>query len=145
MFNRPGPRLVEGLEFLAGLLHGRHDLIPQGGAPRGRRPCALPMAGAARGGLRSHCSAEASVNSAPAGVSRPAMPSVSKHSHVLVQEMLSLPLLPTFCKPVPVRWWPLPTGFPWEWWRPAEDEGPPATAVVNGGSAVAGGVDGAGA
>lgn len=25
---RPGPRLVDGLEFLVGLLHGRHDLIP---------------------------------------------------------------------------------------------------------------------
>jgi iron complex transport system substrate-binding protein len=30
MFNRPGPRLVDALEFLAGLLHGRHDLIPEG-------------------------------------------------------------------------------------------------------------------
>ncbi|GBF93520.1 hypothetical protein Rsub_06653 [Raphidocelis subcapitata] len=30
MFNRPGPRLVEGLEFLAGLLQGRQDLIPEG-------------------------------------------------------------------------------------------------------------------
>ena len=30
MFNRPGPRLVDALEFLVGLLHGREDLIPQG-------------------------------------------------------------------------------------------------------------------
>lgn len=30
MFSRPGPRLVEGLEFLAGLLHNCHDLIPAG-------------------------------------------------------------------------------------------------------------------
>jgi hypothetical protein len=30
MFNRPGPRLVDGLEFLAGLLHDRHDIIPKG-------------------------------------------------------------------------------------------------------------------
>jgi hypothetical protein len=30
MFNRPGPRLVDGLEFIAGLLHNRHDLIPEG-------------------------------------------------------------------------------------------------------------------
>ncbi len=28
MFNRPGPRLVDALEFLVGLLHDRHDLIP---------------------------------------------------------------------------------------------------------------------
>jgi hypothetical protein len=30
MFNRPGPRLVDALEFLVGLLHGREDLIPKG-------------------------------------------------------------------------------------------------------------------
>jgi hypothetical protein len=30
MFNRPGPRLVDCLEFLVGLLHGREDLMPQG-------------------------------------------------------------------------------------------------------------------
>ena len=30
MFNRPGPRLVDALEFLTGLLHGRHELIPPG-------------------------------------------------------------------------------------------------------------------
>lgn len=30
MFNRPGPRLVDGLEFLAGLLHGEHAKIPEG-------------------------------------------------------------------------------------------------------------------
>jgi len=30
MFNRPGPRLVDALEFLVGLLHAREDLIPQG-------------------------------------------------------------------------------------------------------------------
>lgn len=29
MFARPGPRLVDALEFLVGLLHNRHDLIPQ--------------------------------------------------------------------------------------------------------------------
>ncbi|GMH33922.1 hypothetical protein BSKO_01756 [Bryopsis sp. KO-2023] len=29
MFNRPGPRLVDGLEFLVGLLHGQPDLIPK--------------------------------------------------------------------------------------------------------------------
>eukprot|EP00878_Enallax_costatus_P037128 GHUV01041922.1.p1 GENE.GHUV01041922.1~~GHUV01041922.1.p1 ORF type:complete len:353 (+),score=119.72 GHUV01041922.1:1682-2740(+) len=29
MFNRPGPRLVDGLEFLIGLLHNRHDMIPR--------------------------------------------------------------------------------------------------------------------
>lgn len=28
MFARPGPRLVDALEFLVGLLHNRHDLIP---------------------------------------------------------------------------------------------------------------------
>ena len=28
MFNRPGPRLVDALEFLAGLLHGKPELIP---------------------------------------------------------------------------------------------------------------------
>ena len=28
MFNRPGPRLVDALEFCVGLLHGRPDLIP---------------------------------------------------------------------------------------------------------------------
>ena len=27
-FNRPGPRLVDALEFLAGLLNDRHDIIP---------------------------------------------------------------------------------------------------------------------
>jgi iron complex transport system substrate-binding protein len=30
MFNRPGPRLVDGLEFLVGFLNGREDLIPAG-------------------------------------------------------------------------------------------------------------------
>lgn len=30
MFNRPGPRLVDCFEFLVGLLHDRHDIIPQG-------------------------------------------------------------------------------------------------------------------
>jgi ABC-type Fe3+-hydroxamate transport system substrate-binding protein len=30
MFNRPGPRLVEGLEFLVGLLTGRGEVIPAG-------------------------------------------------------------------------------------------------------------------
>lgn len=30
MFNRPGPRLVDCFEFLVGLLHDRHDVIPQG-------------------------------------------------------------------------------------------------------------------
>jgi hypothetical protein len=30
MFNRPGPRLVDCFEFLVGLLHNRHDVIPQG-------------------------------------------------------------------------------------------------------------------
>lgn len=30
MFNRPGPRLVDALEFLVGLLQGRPDIIPQG-------------------------------------------------------------------------------------------------------------------
>ncbi|KAF8070915.1 TPS5 [Scenedesmus sp. PABB004] len=28
MFNRPGPRLVDALEFLVGLLHGRPELVP---------------------------------------------------------------------------------------------------------------------
>lgn len=28
MFNRPGPRLVDCFEFLVGLLHNRHDVIP---------------------------------------------------------------------------------------------------------------------
>ena len=28
MFNRPGPRLVDGLEFLVGFLNGRKDVIP---------------------------------------------------------------------------------------------------------------------
>lgn len=30
MFNRPGPRLVDCFEFLVGLLHNRHDIIPDG-------------------------------------------------------------------------------------------------------------------
>ncbi|KAL4424860.1 hypothetical protein ABPG77_011110 [Micractinium sp. CCAP 211/92] len=30
MFNRPGPRLVDALEFLVGLLHDKPDLIPAG-------------------------------------------------------------------------------------------------------------------
>lgn len=30
MFNRPGPRLIDGLEWLVGLLHDRHDIIPPG-------------------------------------------------------------------------------------------------------------------
>jgi iron complex transport system substrate-binding protein len=30
MFNRPGPRLFDALEFLVGWLNGREDLIPQG-------------------------------------------------------------------------------------------------------------------
>lgn len=30
MFNRSGPRLVDALEFLAGVIHGRPDLIPEG-------------------------------------------------------------------------------------------------------------------
>ncbi len=30
MFNRPGPRLVDGLEFLVGFLNGREDVIPEG-------------------------------------------------------------------------------------------------------------------
>ncbi len=30
MFNRPGPRLVDALEFLVGLLHGAHERIPNG-------------------------------------------------------------------------------------------------------------------
>lgn len=30
MFNRPGPRLVDCFEFLVGLLHNRHDVIPEG-------------------------------------------------------------------------------------------------------------------
>jgi hypothetical protein len=30
MFNRPGPRLVDCFEFLVGLLHNRHDMIPEG-------------------------------------------------------------------------------------------------------------------
>ena len=30
MFNRPGPRLYEALEFLVGWLNGREDLIPEG-------------------------------------------------------------------------------------------------------------------
>lgn len=30
MFNRPGPRLVDCLEFLVGLLHQQHQLIPSG-------------------------------------------------------------------------------------------------------------------
>lgn len=30
MFNRPGPRLFDALEFLVGLLNGREDLIPPG-------------------------------------------------------------------------------------------------------------------
>lgn len=30
MFNRPGPRLVDGLEFLVGFLNGRADVIPEG-------------------------------------------------------------------------------------------------------------------
>jgi hypothetical protein len=30
MFNRPGPRLVDGLEFLAGLLHEDPSFIPAG-------------------------------------------------------------------------------------------------------------------
>lgn len=29
MFNRPGPRLVDALEFLVGLLHDQPDLIPK--------------------------------------------------------------------------------------------------------------------
>ena len=28
MFNRPGPRLVDALEFCVGLLHGRPEVIP---------------------------------------------------------------------------------------------------------------------
>ena len=30
MFNRPGPRLLDALEWLVALLHGRPDLIPAG-------------------------------------------------------------------------------------------------------------------
>jgi ABC-type Fe3+-hydroxamate transport system substrate-binding protein len=30
MFNRPGPRLVDALEFLTGFINGRDDLIPPG-------------------------------------------------------------------------------------------------------------------
>jgi hypothetical protein len=30
MFSRPGPRLVEGLEFLVGFVNGREDVIPDG-------------------------------------------------------------------------------------------------------------------
>lgn len=30
MFNRPGPRLVEGLEWLVGLLHNEPDFMPKG-------------------------------------------------------------------------------------------------------------------
>ena len=30
MFNRPGPRLVDGLEWLVGLLHDQPGTIPQG-------------------------------------------------------------------------------------------------------------------
>ncbi|KAL0049090.1 hypothetical protein WJX82_006101 [Trebouxia sp. C0006] len=30
MFARPGPRLVDALEFLVGLLHNKHELIPEG-------------------------------------------------------------------------------------------------------------------
>lgn len=29
MFNRPGPRLVDALEFVAGILHDRYDIIPK--------------------------------------------------------------------------------------------------------------------
>ena len=29
MFNRPGPRLVDALEFLVGLLHDQPDVIPK--------------------------------------------------------------------------------------------------------------------
>jgi hypothetical protein len=28
MFNRPGPRLLDCLEWLVGLVHGRRDLMP---------------------------------------------------------------------------------------------------------------------
>lgn len=53
MFNRPGPRLVEALEFLVGLLHGRPEAIPAGfpyerWAPAGAEPAApVTAAGAA--------------------------------------------------------------------------------------------------
>lgn len=30
MFNRPGPRLVDALEFLVGLFHDRPEMIPEG-------------------------------------------------------------------------------------------------------------------
>lgn len=30
MFNRPGPRLLDALDWLVGLLHGRPDLMPPG-------------------------------------------------------------------------------------------------------------------
>jgi len=33
MFNRPGPRLVDCLEWLVAILHGRRDMLPPGGFP----------------------------------------------------------------------------------------------------------------
>jgi hypothetical protein len=40
MFNRPGPRLIDGLEWLAAWIQGRPDLAPPGFPAEAWRPTA---------------------------------------------------------------------------------------------------------
>lgn len=62
MFNRPGPRLVDALEFLVGLLHDLPDIIPQG-FPWQPWQQQEAVANGAAGGAAEHASAA----SAPGG------------------------------------------------------------------------------